>query len=543
MLEKLKISTLLAWSLGSIILLNIVIVALTHFKSGYVIDDAAYISENVYPATLLANNIRLNVLTNWGNTLVLENTTNQDDIKTITAEMKANSQSITDSFEKIQALLVMDDEKQLLGTTLAARKTYIDNRIKYIELIKAGSVDEAKLYLVNTLRKDIAAYVSLIGKLGDLQATKLQAKTTAVVGHSTELRYTNLLLGVIVVLFSVLTSVVIVRNVTGQLGGEVHYVTNIAREIASGNLKVKISANINDNQSLMASILSMRNKLSEVVSAIEHGAHMTSVAAKRLALTSEEVAHASHVQSEAASTTAAAVEEMTVTIGEVSRSAQTAQDISRHTEVISENGSKVIHRAVTGINEIAKSVENSASVIGILELHSKDISTVVNVIKAIAEQTNLLALNAAIEAARAGEQGRGFAVVADEVRRLAERTKNSTQEITETICKIQTSTQSAVVSMNKSVEQVSNGAELANQAGEAIIDIKSSTGNVVDKIDQISHAIKEQSEACNEIARNVERIAQMTGENSLAVDKTLEAAHQLEAISASLEKTIGYFHL
>lgn len=543
MFEKMNISTLLAWSLGSIILLNIAMITVTHLKSAATIESAAYINRNVFPTTLHANNIRTNVLRNWGNTLILGETTDALEIKTITEEMNANSNSISASFEQLQALIVSSDEKILLEQTLAARKTYTDNRKHYVDQIKAGAVDEAKKYLINTLRKDVGDYVALIGKLSDLQTGKMEAQTNQVVDQSTDLKYTNLLLGIVVVMFSAATAMFIIHSVNGKLGGEVHYVTGIAREIASGNLEVEINVQAGDHHSLMASILGMRNKLREIVGQINDSAHMASEAARHLAITAEEVAHASHVQSEAAATTAAAVEEMTVSISEVSRSAQNAQEISRHTETVSENGSKVIHRAAASMSEIADSVQQSAVVIGVLEQHSKEVSTVVNVIKAIAEQTNLLALNAAIEAARAGEQGRGFSVVADEVRHLAERTTKSTQEITETIEKIQAATQNTVSSMNSGMEKVDSGAELAHQAGTAINDIKISTADVVGRIDQISVAIREQSEACNEIARNVERIAQMTGENSQAVDKTSEAAHQLETIAASLERSIGYFRL
>ncbi len=543
MFEKMKISTLLAWSLGTIVLLNIAMVAVTHFKSGNTIAGAAHISANVYPTTLHANNIRVNVLRNWSNTLILAETSEASEIKAITEEMTANSNSISDSFDKLQTFIVDDREQALLAQAVIARKTYTDHRKHYVDLIKTGAIDDAKRYLVNNLRNDLADYIKVIGDLAELQADKMETRTSEVVSQSTDLKYTNLLLGTIVVIFSAATALFLIRLITGKLGGEVHYVADIAREIASGNLKIQPSAGNVNNRSLMASILEMRDQLREIVGQIDRSAHAASDAAKRLAATAKEVAHASHVQSEAAATTAAAVEQMTASIGEVSRSALNAQEISRHTETVSENGSRVIHSAATSISEITHSVQQSAAVISVLEQHSKEVSTVVNVIKSIAEQTNLLALNAAIEAARAGEQGRGFAVVADEVRKLAERTTKSTQEITQTIEKIQAETQNAVSSMNSGVQKVGSGAELACQAGQAIDEIKTSTGDVVGRIDQISVALEEQSKACNEIASNVERIARMTGENSLAVDKTSEAAYQLQAIASSLEKSIGYFRL
>ena len=169
------------------------------------------------------------------------------------------------------------------------------------------------------------------------------------------------------------------------------------------------------------------------------------------------------------------------------------------------------------------------------------IDEVVVVINSIAEQTNLLALNAAIEAARAGEQGRGFAVVADEVRLLAQRTGNSTQEITEMVKRIQLGTRDAVQQMEVGVTQVKGGVDMAQRAGDAIVGIRQSSGDVVRMVDQISLALREQTAASQDVARNVERIAQMSQQNSQAVEQTTASGKVLDGLAAQLKASLGQF--
>jgi methyl-accepting chemotaxis protein len=331
------------------------------------------------------------------------------------------------------------------------------------------------------------------------------------------------------------------RSLLGQIGGEPAYAMEIAHGIAAGDLTRSVTTAHGDTSSLLAAMGQMQAKLKETVMTIQAEAERVSSTAEQLSATSSQVAESSRQQSEAAASMAASVEEMTVTIDQVSERSAEATRVSSHSGELSKQGAGIIQGAAHEMERIAEFVEASSSIIGTLEQQSNEISTVVNVIKEIADQTNLLALNAAIEAARAGEQGRGFAVVADEVRKLAERTGQSTQEIARMIDQIQSGTRNAVSSMENCVIQVGKGVELATQAGSSIDEINAEAIRVVSVVGDISASLREQSAASNEIARNVETIAQMTEENSNAVRESASAAQHLGNMAVSLQSVAARF--
>ncbi|NRH44835.1 methyl-accepting chemotaxis protein [Pseudomonas sp. MS15a(2019)] len=328
------------------------------------------------------------------------------------------------------------------------------------------------------------------------------------------------------------------RTIVGRLAQTVA----IARAIAAGRLDSPIPAGGRDELGqLLTAFGQMQDRLRDMIQGIKQGTDQLVAASHSISANSQQLSTAAQEQSSAASSMAATVEQLTVSINHVSDNAGEAHDLSSQSGRLAQDGGQTIQASVDSMKSIAGTVQSSATRIGELGEHSERVSSIVSVIKGIADQTNLLALNAAIEAARAGEQGRGFAVVADEVRQLAQRTTNSTQEIAAMIEKIQAATQAAMSDMEVGVRQVNGGVDLANQVGEAVVSINNSSDKVVRVVNQISLSLREQTAASHDVARTVERLAQMAQQNSEAIDETVKTAVSLDALANDLNRQIGQF--
>ncbi|AVZ80338.1 methyl-accepting chemotaxis protein [Zoogloeaceae bacteirum Par-f-2] len=349
----------------------------------------------------------------------------------------------------------------------------------------------------------------------------------------------DLVIGSAIMLVIIGLGVAIARSVLRKIGGEPGDALVIMERAAGGDLTVDVPAAA--PHSLLGGLSRMLRSIRAMVEQIASGAQTLKATAEHISEASSQVASASHRQADSTSSMAAAIEQMTVSINHISDSARDTEENYSSAAAMAEAGEQKVATATEEMHRIAATVSSAAEMIRSLETRTNEISSIANVIKEIAAQTNLLALNAAIEAARAGEQGRGFAVVADEVRKLAERTSAATEEIGGMIGAIQSDTASAVSAMDKALPQVARGVDLAQEAAQSLRDIRDGAGVTLARIRDVALATREQSAASNAIAQQVESIAQMVEQTSASMQQTAESAHSLERIARELGELVARF--
>lgn len=462
--------------------------------------------------------------------------------------MHAGEKGFTDYHDQIKAATADNPEQQARLERLQALygqwlQDDIQSSLSLREQVNQGAQPFSALAEQIAAGRGRAKMDAMREVIGELRASEkaLQDQRTASMNDAKRDALAILIGGG---LAAVVLAMLIAWSLSGNLSRRLGQALDVAQRIAEGRLDNAIDGSGRDEiGTLLQALSAMQARLRSMIGEIRQGAEQLVSASQSISSASLQLSASAQEQSHSASSMAATVEQLTVSINHVADNAGDAHALSSESGRQSTEGGSVIQETLQSMRLIADTVQASAGQIGELDQHAEQISSIVGVIKSIAEQTNLLALNAAIEAARAGEQGRGFAVVADEVRLLAQRTANSTQEITDMVKKIQLGTRDAVSSMDVGVEQVKGGVALAQQAGEAIVTIRQSSADVVRVVDQISLALREQTAASQDVARNVERIAQMSQHNSQAVEQTSETAGALQRLAQGLERQVNVFVL
>ncbi len=377
-------------------------------------------------------------------------------------------------------------------------------------------------------------------KFKEAQIAEANVLARQMVASMESSRLVLLAIGCGALLVTMLMSLVVTRSITNPITEAVA----IAGTIARGDLTVAIVPNSKDEPGrLLEAMRDMVKTLKEMVSETAHVSAAITSSAEQLTATSSGIASGAEEVASQAGTVATASEEMSYTSADIARNCTMAADASRQTSESATAGAKVVNESIAGMDLVAERVRQTAKTVEALGTRSQQIGNIVGTIEDIADQTNLLALNAAIEAARAGEQGRGFAVVADEVRALAERTTKATREIGEMIKAIQQETKNAVTAMEEGVREVERGAESSQRSGRALGDILDRINEVSMQINQIATAAEEQTATTNEVTKSVLEITNVVQQSARGAEETAGAASYLAKDARQLQNLVGRFRL
>ena len=390
---------------------------------------------------------------------------------------------------------------------------------------------------ITDMRKEMTDYGSgILSRSDELYKIQLERRDN----ESASANTLQLISTLLVLLFGICAAVVITRQITRPLRETLDVVERIAAGDLSQNLRI---TRRDDLGVLQQGIARMGTTLRELIGGIRDGVTQIASAAEELSAVTEQTSAGVNSQKIETDQVATAMHEMTATVQEVARNAEDASQAAAAADGEAREGDRVVNQAIDQIERLAVEVGRSTEAMAVLQQESDKIGSVMDVIKAVAEQTNLLALNAAIEAARAGEAGRGFAVVADEVRGLAQRTQKSTEEIQTLVAALQSGTQQVASVMNTSRGLTDSSVTLTRQAGTSLQGITRTVSNIQSMNQQIAAAAEQQSAVAEEISRSIINVRDVSEQTAAASDETAKSSVELARLGNQLQMMVSHFKI
>lgn len=434
---------------------------------------------------------------------------------------------------------VSDEERRLLAQIKEIEQTTLALTAQTLNFLQQDDVYRAQEFVLEQASPAYTEWLKRINAFIDYQEQVIQREVSFVRSETGGFQLLMLVITAISLVVGVLVSIRLVSSLTRTIGGEPEEAAELIRRIADGDLTLQINAR--HPKSIMGAVASMTEQLSGIIRGVGTTADTLAQAASQMAETANDNQRLVQSQREQTDQGAAAINQMSATVQEVAGHTVDAATLARTADEEALAGAEEVNRTMATIKELAHEVEEAGRVIDQLSVNSTEIGTVLEVIQTIAEQTNLLALNAAIEAARAGEHGRGFAVVADEVRALASRTQDSTRDIQTRIDKMQSSAESAVAAMAKGRAKAAESVSQAQRAGDSLAVINKSVAAINDMNTQIAGAAEEQSAVAEEINRNFSSITEASEQAAAGSDQITCASKELASLAVRLQESVQRF--
>lgn len=525
-----------------ILIISAAVIALSFFFNSQIklIDGKmSEFSDTTVPSILLVKNIEIEVGILRKDEFSLLTNVNHAEFKTWLKGLDESESKVDNYIKKYGQSLWDQRDRDAFNRANDAWEKYRSFNEKYSALLLTKQVDEANAMLLDGFPAFQELQNAIIA-LVELNQTFIKEDI-----DSTHIVVTDAITyGIIAIVALLALGFSLGLFLTKQICSPLNYVVEMASKIASGDLTYQLPRNKigNDELGILAdACIDMQAKLLSLVDSISSTTAQVSTATEEVSAISEQTSSGMDEQQQQLNLIATAMNEMQATVNDVANNTEAASETANGASNDAKQGLEVVQECISQINEASVAIQSVGTMVSELEQDASNISVVVDVIQDIAEQTNLLALNAAIEAARAGEQGRGFAVVADEVRTLASRTQSSTEEIVSIISKLQNCSKTAVSATNNSNDLIQVCVEQAQNAGATIGQIEQSVDNIAEKSIQIASACSEQSSVTEELHRNVEHINQFSSEVATGSRQTAVACRDLSELAVGLQEIVSQF--